>query len=200
MSRFPRVTPRQAGALAVAWLVMAVFFAVLYRFADDSEHHAYNTDAVPPSPVTLSLGKIYQLSTMAGQSGLAASGQLMSTANCIWQTPTGTPHALAVTALPDDSGSIHVVGTFVGPANGPVQITCTGLGPVFVDDAESSGPDLALVFVLISAALASAGAMLGIWALYAGSQSPRAAPEVEPDDPALAQRPTGGAEHRAVDN
>jgi hypothetical protein len=166
-----RVTPRQAGALAVLWLFLALFFGALYRVADATEHHAYNSGDKPPAFVTLTDGKHYQLSTKGGQSALVADGQQISTADCHYQVPGGTPQVLGATAVADDSGATHVVATFVAPVGGRVQITCAGLGPVFVDDADSSTLDLAIVFVLMSSGLASLGVILGLWALYAGSQA-----------------------------
>jgi len=175
--RLLRITPRQGGALAVVWLFLALFFGALYRFADATEHHAYNANSTPPGVVTLTQGKKYQLSTKDGQPGLAARGEQIATANCLWQTGTTTQQPLGITGLGADSGAIHVVATFIAPASGPVQILCSGLGPVFIDDADDSTPDLALAFVVLASGLAAVGVSLGIWALYQGSTASRAADE-----------------------
>jgi hypothetical protein len=176
-----RMTPRQAGALAVIWLILALFFGVLYRFADSAEHHAYNAGATPPSTVTLTQGKHYQLSTAGGQAALSAAGQQVSAADCKYQLGDLPAENLGATALADDSGATHMVATFVAPVSGAVRITCAGIGAVFVDDANDSALDLGLVFVLISSLLASCGVVFGIWALYASSGHSSSDPNDRPD-------------------
>jgi hypothetical protein len=195
-----RITARQAGALAVIWLFLALFFGALYRFADGSERHAYNSQSTPPSAVRLTQGKHYQLSTVGGQTAMAAADEQIATANCVWQLPGGAPGPLGVTGLSPDSGATHVVGTFVAPATGSIEITCSGLGPVFIDDADNSGTDLALAFLLLSSGLATVGVVLGLWALHEGLLTPKADADSDADSDGDSEDDSavGDAEPRAM--
>jgi hypothetical protein len=153
-------------------LLLSMAFLGLWRIADDSQNHAYNPQAMPPTTVALTAGKQYQLSTADGPEALAARHVSTIRDACRWSVPGSAPQTLALTPLAADSRSLHVVATFVAPAGGDVHIECPAWGAVWVDDADDSSVDLAGLFLVLAVITLTGGVILGLTALYRRSAEP----------------------------
>jgi hypothetical protein len=160
------------GLLAIALVVLAAVFALLYRFENSRENHSYNSGATPPLTVHVTLGKQYEISTPGGPKALTArvgSGSL----NCNYTAVNGkSTDQLDTTRLDDGTRTTHAVATFVAPVTGLVHIECRALQSTFIDDADNVGGDPAGLFVLLCTICLTVGAMLGLSVLYHRSRAP----------------------------
>jgi hypothetical protein len=154
------------GLLAIALIVLAAVFAVLYRVENSSEDHSYNSGATPPLTVHVTLGRQYEISTPGGPKALTArvgAGSL----NCNYTAVNGSStDALDTTRLDDGTRTTHAVGTFIAPVTGSVRIECRALTATFIDDADDVSGDPAGLFLLLCTICLTVGAMLGLSVLY----------------------------------
>lgn len=167
--------PRSVAVIAVvggALLLSSFAFLGLWQIADDSQNHAYNPGAMPPTMVALTAGKQYQLSTADGPEALAAQHRNTVRDACTWSEGGSAPQNLAVTPVASDSRSTHVVATFIAPASGDLHIACPVWGAVWVDDADDAPTDLAGLFLLLGVITLTSGVILGLTALYRRSAEP----------------------------
>jgi hypothetical protein len=166
---------RRVAVLAVisgALLLLSVAFLGLWRITDDSQNHAYNSRAMPPTTVALTAGKQYQLSTADGPEALAARHVSTIRDACQWSVGGSAAQTLALTPLAADSRSLHVVASFVAPTGGDVHIECPAWGAVWVDDADDTPLDLAGLFLLLAVITLTGGVILGLTAVYRRSAAP----------------------------
>ena len=167
--------PRSVAVVAIlsgGLLLSSIAFLGLWRIADDSQNHAYNPGAVPPTMVALTAGKQYQISTADGPEALAAQHTNTLKDACTWSEGGSAPQTLAVTPIASDSRSTHVVATFVAPASGDLHIACPAWGAVWVDDADDAPTDLAGLFLLLGVITLTSGVILAFTALYRRSVEP----------------------------
>jgi hypothetical protein len=153
-------------------LLTSIAFLGLWRIADDTQNHAYNPGATPPTMVALTAGRQYQLSTADGPDGLAARRVDTVRDACAWSAAGSAPQTLAITPVASDSRSTHVVATFVAPASGDLHIACPVWGAVWVDDANDAPIDLAGLFLLLAVITLTGGVILGLTVLYQRSAEP----------------------------
>jgi hypothetical protein len=158
---------RFRGIIAVVLLLAAVLFGGLYRVADGLEKHSYNSGAVPPDKVTLTQGRMYQISVPGGRKALAQRGISTSVAQCSVTQPSGVSQHLNVTLLSTDVRPTNAIATFVAPVSGSVHVDCGPWGAVYVDNADDSGWDYAGLFLLLTAICLTLAVALGLSALYA---------------------------------
>ena len=167
--------PRRIAVVAivsVGLLLSSIAFLGLWQIADDSQSHAYNPGAVPPTMVALTAGKQYQISTADGPEPLAGRHTSTLKDACTWSEGGSAPQTLAVTPVASDSRSTHVVATFIAPASGDLHIACPVWGAVWVDDADDAPTDLAGLFLLLGVITLTSGVILGLTALYRRSEEP----------------------------
>jgi hypothetical protein len=167
MPRGVAVMAMVAGAL----LLVSAAFLGLWQVADRSQDHSYNPGATPPTTFALTAGKQYQLSTVDGPAALAGAGST-SGQLCTWSVDGSDPQRLAVSGLPPDSRSTHVVATFVAPSGGDVHVDCPTFGAVWVDDADDAPADVAGGFLVLAVITLTSGVVLGLTALYRRSAAP----------------------------
>src|SRR4249919_2518484 len=106
------MVPRGVAVLALvsgALLLSSLAFLGLWLITDDSQNHAYNPGAMPPTTVALTAGRQYQLSTADGAEALAAQHLNTVRDACAWSVGGSAPQTLVLTPLPADSRSLHVV-------------------------------------------------------------------------------------------
>jgi hypothetical protein len=170
-----RLTNR-LGAAAVALLVLAALFAVLYRLGNDREDHSYNPGATPPTNVHVTVGQLYEISTPGGVKaviGRIGAGDL----NCNYTAVGGSStNQLDTTRLDSDSRTTHAVATFIAPVTATVRIECRGLQSTFIDDADNVGADPAGLFLLLCTICLTFGAICGLTVLYRRMEGRRRQP------------------------
>jgi hypothetical protein len=184
-----RTPPRSRLVRGVLLLVLAVLAVGAGQLLAGHGHHAYDTNASPPPSYRLTLGKTYQLSTANGVAGLESQGlldtskQLSCTGSLLGgQSTAGTSqqHApLTILSTKDDPRDLHVFATFEVAQSGSYRISCSGIGQVFVDDADNSQDGYSSGLVV----LACVAGVFGIGFTISGL-----AGDFSPD-----RRPDGGA-------
>ena len=149
-------------------LGLALF--VLSRASLSGEHHAYASGSAPSS-VQVTAGHTYRVSIRGGVARAQELGVTPATLSCTLSSPTTGTRALTVTPEAADTKATQVIASFVARVSGRVQVACTGLPRVFVDDADDSGFD-ASGLLLLAAVLALA---VGVPLLLAAEHARRRA-------------------------
>ena len=173
--RAGRLVMRQRGVLAVLLVGAAVLLAGLYRVADGTEHHSYNSGAVPPMTVKLTSGRTYEISVPGGRDALQRRGISTQLTQCSLTQGSSGQRVLKVTPVSADVRATHAVATFTSSVSGPVHIDCAGWGAVYVDDADDAGWDYAGLFLLLTTVCLTVAVALGVSAMYARGTSQQAA-------------------------
>ncbi|MEO7262884.1 MAG: hypothetical protein ABI047_16760 [Jatrophihabitantaceae bacterium] len=164
----PGGTPprRRGGASLAAGAVLLLLALVLFagsRVVAAGQRHAYDPGAAPPPSYHLTAGETYQLSSARSVAELKQAG-LLSNLACFLTSGAGVQIPLALASITDDDRNLHVFATMLAPTTGEVQLSCAGIGAVFVDDADDAGPDRSALLVL----LAIAAGLLGVIATCSG--------------------------------
>ena len=143
--------------------------------ANSTAAHAWTPDAPPRRTVQLSAGRDYTLSTPAGISALAdQQGVDQPKLRCSATPQSGSAVALKVTVGQVDRRIPHIVGQFRAPFSGPAAISCTGVGRVFVDDADDAAFDAAGLLVVLTVVALLVGATLTLSGIYHFARQPSA--------------------------
>ena len=158
---------RYRGVIAVALLLAAALCGGLYRIADGSEKHSYNSGAQPPATVQLTTGHTYEISVPGGHKALQKRGISTAAALCSLSRDGASPMTLTVTPLSADVRPTNAVATFVSPLSGRVHLDCGSWGAVYIDDSDDSAWDFSGLFLVLAALFLTAGVALGLSALYA---------------------------------
>jgi hypothetical protein len=166
---------RHRGVVAVMLIAAAVLLAGLYRVADGTEHHSYNSGAVPPMTVKLTNGQTYEISVPGGRDALKKRGVSTQVAQCSFTQGSSGQRVLKVTPVSADVRATHAIATFTSPVSGEVHVDCAGWGAVYVDDADDAEWDYAGLFLLLTTITLTLAVALGISAMYARGTSQRAA-------------------------
>ena len=123
-----------------------------------SEAHAYSHGANPPTYVRLVAGQTYQISIHGGVRREADLGVDPATLQCTALRPGQAPGALRLQVEDSNTKANNQIASFVSAISGDVQIQCTGIGAVYVDDAANSPFDWSGVWLV----LASLGLLIGV--------------------------------------
>jgi len=152
-------------AVGVVLMLLAVLIYGLSRFLASGQTHSYDAGASPPTTVRLIAGKQYQLSSPVGVATLRKRGQL-DALSCYWSTDGNLQNPLQVQQTSSDDRDLHIFATVIAPSSGRLQIGCTGIDRVFVDDAEGSGRDVSAAVVLLSVLVGTAGVPVAVSGWY----------------------------------
>lgn len=147
-----------AGVLLV--LLAVVLFAVS-RVVAGGEPHSYDPGARPPASYRFTAGQTYQLSSPVGVAALQAAGKLTSLA-CYWSADGQLQNPLPVLTTMTDARDLRTFATVTAPSTGRLRVGCDGIDPVFVDDADDSGPDRAATLMLVTILVGFAGVVLAV--------------------------------------
>lgn len=171
--RFGELFMRLRGVVAAILLAATVLFAGLYRIANGSEKHSFNSGAIPPTTFALTLGHNYEISVPGGRKSLDRRGVSTAAGRCFWSLGSGNQQALTIKLISADVRPTHAVASFDAPASGRIHIDCSDWGAVYVDDADNTGWDYAGLFLLLTTICLTLGVILAISALYEHSVSRR---------------------------
>jgi hypothetical protein len=147
-------------AIAGAVLILAGLGCwALYVNASGHEPHAYARAGAPPQYVQVEIGKTYRIAIRGGVPAVAQAGVDIASLQCTAARPGAGPGALNLfiedvnnTKATDD------IASFVAATTERLHVECSGLGPVFVDNAEDAAFDWSGVWLV----LASLGLLIGI--------------------------------------
>ena len=134
----------------------------LYVRATNSEHHAYAHGGNPPTYVRIEPGVTYGIAISGGVKREVALGLPPGTLQCTAAAQGQAPGPLQVT--PEEQGTdvkdikaTDRIGFFTADRGGLVHITCSGIGPVFIDNATDAPYDWSGVWLVLASVLLAVG-------------------------------------------
>jgi hypothetical protein len=159
----PRALP--AG---LALLVLGLASWALYGFSAGREHTVHHPNGAPPASVRLAAGHQYWLAVPGGLDRLRALGVDPTKLACVAATQFGLDNGLAVSGVVDTSNGetkfVDRIGSFVAARSGRFQVTCAGVGAVYVVNAADAGFEWSGFWLV----LASAALVVGFPMLLSG--------------------------------
>jgi hypothetical protein len=130
--------------------VVGLALWALYRVQAGSEAHSYAPGAIAPDTVHLTKNHSYHLSIPGGVISEAKLNIDSSVLGCTIAPAGGAAGPLTISPEGSGSKAINQIAGFVAPFTGRVHITCAGLPPVFVDDADNAEPDLSGLWLVLA--------------------------------------------------
>ena len=150
--------PRAALAGPLLVLIGLACWA-LYVQRSHSEPHAYSHGTNPPSHVRLVAGDTYQISIHGGVRREQQLGLDPAALQCTAARSGQVPGALRLAVVEQrDSKANDQIASFVSAISGAVQVQCTGIGAVYVDDAADAPFDWSGTWLV----LASLALLIGL--------------------------------------
>jgi hypothetical protein len=150
----PRPATTRALFAGTLLVIAGLAFWALYVTQSGSERHSYTRGGSPPPTVRLVQGHTYWIAIPGGVAEEARRGIDPAALQCTAARPGQAPGALNIAPEQRDSKAIDRIASFVSGINGTVQVQCTGLGTVYVDNAADASFDWSgLWLVLASLAL-----------------------------------------------
>ena len=172
-----------AGLAGAFLLLVGILCAVGYRVGASGEPHSYGSSGVPPATAEVTGYRSYFLSVPGGVTALQRAGVDPGQLQCLWSTPGSGAQLLAVVPLGAATKATDAIATFLAPYSGPIAVTCTGWGPVFIDGADNASTDYAGVLLLLCVIAFTVGVPLALAGLRSRRRgTPGAAEQAEIDE------------------
>lgn len=150
----PGRTRLGAVVISAALVVGGLAAWALYVQASGNESTAFARDAKPPEFVQVRAGQEYRIAVPGGVATEAGAGISPESLSCFAAQPGKAPGQLTIIYENADTKATNDIASFVSAVNGRLHVTCTGLGTVFVANAEDTPYDWSgLWLVLASLAL-----------------------------------------------
>jgi hypothetical protein len=129
----------------------------LYVRAANTEQHSYAHGGNPPAYVRLEPGTTYGIAISGGVHREIGLGFAPGTLQCTAARAGQAPGPLEVTAETTDTKATDRIGSFVSAISGDVRVQCTGIGPVFIDNAAGASYDWSGVWIVLASVLLAIG-------------------------------------------
>jgi hypothetical protein len=144
--------------MGVAVVLVGLVSWLLYGVQAGRENRSYHPNGTPPKYVRLETGHTYWLAVPGGVSRLREAGVAPTALTCTATAAGQAPGPLTVNGVvgqdTDETKFLNRFGSFVAARSARVEIRCSGLGRVYVENAADTGFDWSgLWLVLASAAL-----------------------------------------------
>lgn len=154
---------RLPGLLVVGGLLVlaGLLSWALYALSAGHERHSYTHGGNPPTYVDLVAGRTYHLAISGGSRTEQEHGLDPAKLQCSATAAGGEPAALDVVAE-TNTKAIDRIGSFTADRSGSFRVTCAGIGPVYVDDAEDAGFDWSGLWLVIASAALVVGLPLAL--------------------------------------
>jgi hypothetical protein len=144
----------------------------LYGLQASRENRSYHPNGAPPKYVRLERGHVYWLAIPGGVPRLRAAHIAPSAPTCTATVPGEAPAELdlipAVQHDTDETKFLNRFGSFTAARSGRVQVQCSGIGTVYVENAADAGFDWSGFWLV----LASAALVVGLPLVVAGWRPP----------------------------
>jgi hypothetical protein len=144
-SRLPRSLV--AGPLLI---ILGLVCWALYVRQTNSEHHAYAHGGNPPTYVQIHAGKSYGIAIHGGVQREIRLGLAPGSVQCTAARRGQSPGPLDVTAETQDTKATDRIASFVSGINGVVHVECSGIGAVYLDDADDAAYDWSGFFLILA--------------------------------------------------
>ena len=163
---------RSSGVLPAALLVAAgLLLWVTSGFAAGRERHSY-TGGRPAASAQVSAGHTYWLAVHGGVRALQARGVDPKTVTCTAYRTAGSGVALTLTREVVDTKAVNAFASFVAPATQRISVVCTGVGAVYVDDAQDATFDVGGLLLIAACVVLVIGVGLLLSAVRTGAARP----------------------------
>lgn len=156
----PAATVR--APIAVLLVVLGLGFCVLWKLAAGTEQHSWDRGAVAPSYVELTGGHEYAISIPGGVPTEVEDGVSPGQLSCTAGASGIATQRLQLVPEQEGTKATNQIASFTSPVTGQVQIACTRLSAVFVDDADGTGFDYAGVLIWSGVLALAIGLPLGL--------------------------------------
>jgi hypothetical protein len=167
----PRSSTNQRLLAGTVLVLLGLAAWALFALQNARERHSYAHGLVPPAYVELHAGKTYSLAIPGGVHGEENLGLDPAKLSCTAARPGQEPAGLSVTPEHSDTKAIQQIGSFTPGFSGSAHVECTGIGVVFVDDADNASFDWSGLWLIV----ASAALVVGLPLTLSGLRRPRAA-------------------------
>lgn len=143
---------------------------VLYALSTGHERHSFTRGGDPAAYVDLVAGRTYHLAIPGGSQTEQSLGLDPTKLRCT-AAESGQPPATLSVAAESNPKAINRIGSFTAGRSGSFRISCTGIGPVYVDDAEDAGFDWSGLWLVLASVMLAVGLPLTLTGMRC---SPRA--------------------------
>ena len=151
-----------AGPLIV---IVGLFFWALYVSGANSEHHSYAHGGNPPTYVQVESGTTYGIAIHGGVKREAELGLPAASLQCTVARRGEAPGPLEITAESGDTKATDRIGSFVSAISGSVRVQCSGIGPVYIDNAKDASFDWSGLWLILASLLLAIGLPLTLTGL-----------------------------------
>jgi hypothetical protein len=138
-------------------VIVGLLCWALYVRGANSEHHSYAHGGNPPTYVQLEAGSTYGIAIHGGVKREAELGLAPGTLQCTAARRGEAPGPLEVTAESADTKATDRIGSFVSGISGEVRVQCSGIGPVYVDNAVDAAYDWSGIWLILASVLLAIG-------------------------------------------
>jgi hypothetical protein len=158
----------------------------LYVQGSRDEPHAYARGGNPPAYVQVEIGKTYRIAVRGGVPAETRAGVAPDALTCTAARPGESPGMLNLTDENADTKATNDIASFTAAFTGRLHVECSGLGPVFVDNAADSAFDWSGVWLVLASLALVIGTPLVLSLLRGagGGPSDGSLADVERIDPA----------------
>lgn len=170
--------PNRLG-LGVVLTVIGLGAWLLHVLQSGNEQHSYAAGHTPPQYIRVDAGHTYSIAIPDGVSAETKQGLDPGHLACTMTAAGQTAGVLQVTAEDAQTKATNQIGTFVAPLTATVHIDCSGIGPVYVDDAADAERDWSLAWLVLAAIALAIGLPLSLSGLRAMSVRAREDHQVE---------------------
>jgi hypothetical protein len=132
-------------------LVLAGLAAwALYVQRSGNEPQAYARGGKPPAYVQVHAGGTYRIAVRGGVATEAQAGIAPASLSCTAARPGAAPGRLDLTYENADTKATDDIASFTAAITGQLHVQCTGLGDVFVANADDSPFDWSGVWLVLA--------------------------------------------------
>jgi hypothetical protein len=176
--------PRRLIAGTLLVLVGLASWVLYLTQSGGAEQHSYNRAGHPPADVRLVEGGAYSIAIHGGVDREIRLGLDPASLQCTAAPPGRAAVALELSTQGKDTKATNEIATFYSPVSGSVRVRCSGIGAVYVDDAEDASYDWSGVWLVLASVALAVGIPLGLSGLRGpGTRPPEPNEPVEPVEP-----------------
>jgi hypothetical protein len=180
--RRTRLGPVVAGT---ALVLFGLACWALYVQQSGDEPHAFARGGKPPAYVQVHAGGTYRIAVRGGVATEARAGIAPASLSCTAARPGESPGALKLTYETADTKATDDIASFVSAVNGRLHVECSGLGTVFISNADDSSFDWSGLWLVLAslALLTGCPLVLSLLRSAGGNRSDGSLADVERIDP-----------------
>lgn len=153
---------RRAAAAGLVLVVAGLLLWALYPFVAAEESHSFAPGQSAARLVHLHKGTHYQLGIPGGVRAARKAGVTPQALRCSAAPAGGSASSLAITAEQPDTKATNQIASFVAPFTARVHVTCSGLGAVYVDNAEADPSGYLLVSATVALVIGAPLLLAGV--------------------------------------